>query len=52
MTYFACVKAGIIESEFDFEKKSKKLIFLDFRSIERVNEPKNDFEGSILPTSW
>ena len=50
MTYFARVKAKIIASEVDFEKKSKRLIFfLDFRSVERVNEPKKNFEGSILP---
>ena len=41
MTYFACVKAEIIASEVDFAKKLKKLIFLDFCSIERVNEPIN-----------
>ena len=37
MTYFACVKAVIIASEVDFANKTKKLIFSDFRSIERVN---------------
>ena len=37
MTYFACVKAEIIASKVDFANKTKKLIFFDFRSIERVN---------------
>ena len=45
MTYFACIKAEIIASEVDFAKKSKKLIFLDFRSIERVNEPKTTLKA-------
>ena len=52
MTYFACVKAEIIAFEDDFAKKTKKLNFFDFGSVERVNEPNNDFEGSILPTNW
>ena len=36
MANFALVKAEIIASEVDFAKKSKKLIVLAFRGIERV----------------
>ena len=49
MSYLACVKAEMIASKIDTAKKRKKLI--DFRRIERVNQPKDDFEGSILPTN-
>ena len=52
MTYFACVKAEIIAFEVDFANKTKKTDFFSFRSIERVNEPENDFQDSILPTNW
>ena len=52
MTYFTCVKAEIIAFEVDPANKTKKTDFFDFHSIERVNEPKNDFQVSILPTNW